>query len=73
MTNRGLIYPIISTSNKNQTTENEIKKFKKVFEIKGLTIFDTFTDEGISESRVREDRRRFNNLIKGQLKRTLTP
>ena len=34
MTNRSVIYIGISTSNKDQTTENEFKELKKVVELK---------------------------------------
>ena len=45
MSNKCLIYKIISTSNKYQTTENKLRELKPIAELKRLTIFDTLTDE----------------------------
>ena len=56
MTNRCVIYTRISTSDKGQTTENQLRELKKVAELKGLTIVDTYTDEGISGSKSRDIR-----------------
>ena len=38
-------------------------------ELKGYTIVDTFTDEGISGSKGREIRTGFDNIIKGAIKK----
>ena len=56
MSNRFIIYTRISSSNKDQTTENQLRELKKIAELKGLTIIDTFTDKGISGSKGREIR-----------------
>ena len=69
MSNRCVIYTRISTSNKDQTTENQLRELKKIAELKGLTIVDTFTDEGISGSKGREIRTGFDNLIKGAIRK----
>tara|TARA_B110000503_G_C7060373_1_gene376384 strand:- start:389 stop:988 length:600 start_codon:yes stop_codon:yes gene_type:complete len=69
MSNRCVIYTRISTSDKGQTTENQLRELKKVAELKGLTIVDTYTDEGISGSKGREIRTGFDNLIKGAVRK----
>ena len=69
MSNRCVIYTRISTSDKGQTTENQLRELKKVAELKGLTIVDTYTDEGISGSKGREIRTGFDNLIKGAIRK----
>ena len=67
MTNRCVIYTRVSTD--NQTTENQLMELKRVVELKGLTIIDTFTDEGISGAKGRDKRTGFDNLIKGAVKK----
>ena len=54
MTNRCVIYTRVSTD--NQTTDNQLMELKRVAELKGLTIIDTFTDEGISGAKGRDIR-----------------
>jgi DNA invertase Pin-like site-specific DNA recombinase len=51
MSNRCVIYTRVSTD--NQTTDNQLIELKRVAQLKGYTIVDTFTDEGISGSKVR--------------------
>jgi DNA invertase Pin-like site-specific DNA recombinase len=68
LSNICVIYTRISTSNKDQTSENQLRELTKITELKGLTIFDTFTDEGISGTKSREIRTGFDNLIKGAVK-----
>jgi len=51
MTNRCVIYTKVSTH--NQTVDNQLIQLKRVAELKALTIFDTFIDEGISGSKGR--------------------
>ena len=67
MTNRCVIYTRVSTD--NQTTDNQLMELKRVAELKGLTIIDTFTDEGISGAKGRDKRTGFDNLIKGAVKK----
>ena len=67
MSNRCVIYTRVSTD--NQTTDNQLIELKRVAELKGYTIVDTFTDEGISGSKGREIRTGFDNLIKGAVKK----
>ena len=69
MSNRCVIYTRISTSDKGQTTLNQSRELEKIAKLKGLTIVDTFTDEGISGSKGREIRTGFNNLIKGAVRK----
>ena len=69
MSNRCVIYTRISTSDKGQTTLNQSRELEKIAKLKGLTIVDTFTDEGISGSKGREIRTGFNNLIKGVVRK----
>ena len=51
MSNWCVIYTRVSTD--NQTTENQLIKLKKIAELRGLTIVDTFIDEAISGSKDR--------------------
>ena len=67
MTNRCVIYTRVSTD--NQTTENQLIELKRVAELKGLQIVNTFTDEGISGAKGRDKRTGFDNLIKGATKK----
>ena len=67
MSNRCVIYTRVSTD--NQTTDNQLIELKRVAQLKGYTIVDTFTDEGISGSKGREIRTGFDNLIKGAVKK----
>ena len=67
MTNRCVIYTRVSAD--NQTTDNQLMELKRVVELKGLTIIDTFTDEGISGAKGRDKRTGFDNLIKGAVKK----
>ncbi len=67
ITNRCVIYTRVSTD--NQTTDNQLMELKRVAELKGLTIIDTFTDEGISGAKGRDKRTGFDNLIKGAVKK----
>ena len=69
MLNRCVIYTRISTSDKGQTTLNQSRELEKIAKLKGLTIVDTFTDEGISGSKGREIRTGFDNLIKGAVRK----
>ena len=69
MSNRCVIYTRISTSDKGQTTLNQSRELEKIAKLKGLTIIDTFTDEGISGSKGREIRTGFDNLIKGAVRK----
>jgi DNA invertase Pin-like site-specific DNA recombinase len=67
MSNRCVIYTRVSTD--NQTTDNQLIELKRVAQLKGYTIVDNFTDEGISGSKGREIRTGFDNLIKGAVKK----
>ena len=49
MSNRCVIYSRVITN--NPTTDNQLIELKRVAELKGYTIVDTFTDEGISGSK----------------------
>lgn len=42
---------------------------KKIAELKGLTIVDTYTNEGKCGSKGREIRTGFDNLIKGTIRK----
>ena len=54
ITNRCVICTRVSTD--NQTTDNQLIELKRVAELKGLTIIDTSTDEGISGAKGRDQR-----------------
>ena len=67
MKNRCVIYTRVSTD--NQTTENQLIELKRVAELKGLQIVNTFPEEGISGAKGRDKRTGFDNLIKGATKK----
>ena len=65
MTKRVAIYCRVSTADKNQTVENQLRDLLAVAERQDWEIVATFTDEGISGSKGRDKRPAFDNLLKG--------
>ena len=64
---RCVIYARVSTD--SQTTDNQINELNRVAELKGYKIVDTFKDEGISGAKGRDERKGFDELIKGAVKK----
>ena len=64
---RCVIYARVSTD--SQTTDNQINELNRVAELKGYKIVHTFKDEGISGSKGRDERKGFDELIKGAVKK----
>ena len=64
---RCVIYARVSTD--SQTTDNQINELNRVAELKGYKIVHTFKDEGISGAKGRDERKGFDELIKGAVKK----
>ena len=64
--NRAVIYSRVSTN--EQTVENQLKILREVAEKKGLEVVREISDEGISGAKGRDDRKGFDELIKGSIK-----
>jgi len=59
------IYARVSTADKNQTVENQLRDLLGVAERQGWTVVATFTDEGISGVKGRDRRPGYDALLKG--------
>ncbi len=64
---RCVTYTRVSTD--SQTTDNQINELNRVAELKGYKIVHTFKDEGISGAKGRDERKGFDELIKGAVKK----
>jgi len=62
-----VIYGRVSTS--DQTIENQILKLKEIVEINNWHLVDSYTDEGISGTKGREQRPEFDRLCKDMVRR----
>ena len=67
MSNRCAIYSRCSTS--EQTVENQIRELKEIAERKGLIVVSQFSDEAISGAKGRDQRKGFDQLIKGVVRK----
>ena len=67
MSNRCAIYSRCSTS--DQTVENQIRELKEIAERKGLIVVSQYSDEAISGSKGRDQRKGFDHLIKGAVRK----
>lgn len=65
LTKRVAIYARVSTADKNQTVENQLRDLLAVAERQGWNVTATFTDEGISGVKGRDRRPGYDNLLKG--------
>ena len=68
MPNKAVIYTRVSTLN-GQTVDNQLNVLREVAEKKGLEIVKEISDEGISGSKGRDERKGFDDLIKGAVKK----
>ena len=68
MNRRAVIYSRVSTLN-GQTVDNQLKVLREVAEKKGLEIVKEISDEGISGAKGRDERKGFDDLIKGAVKK----
>lgn len=59
------IYARVSTADKNQTVENQLRDLLTVAQRQDWEIVATFLDEGISGAKGRDKRPGFDNLLKG--------
>jgi len=65
MTKRVALYARVSTVDKNQTVENQLRDLLAVAERQGWEVVATFTDEGISGVKGRDRRPGYDALLKG--------
>lgn len=65
LTKRVAIYARVSTADKNQTVENQLRDLLAVAQRQDWEIVATFLDEGISGAKGRDKRPGFDNLLKG--------
>ncbi|WP_225212570.1 recombinase family protein, partial [Brevundimonas guildfordensis] len=69
LTKRVAIYARVSTADKNQTVENQLRDLLAVAERQGWEVVATFTDEGISGVKGRDRRPGYDALLKGVARR----
>ena len=62
-------YCRVSTADKNQTVENQLRDLRAVAQRQDWEIVATFLDEGISGAKGRDKRPGFDNLLKGVARR----
>jgi DNA invertase Pin-like site-specific DNA recombinase len=62
---RVAIYARVSTADKNQTVENQLRDLQEVARRQDWIVVATFTDEGISGAKGRDKRPGFDALLKG--------
>ena len=67
MSNRCAIYSRCSTL--DQTVENQIRELKEIAERKSLIVVSQFSDEAISGAKGRDQRKGFDQLIKGVVRK----
>ena len=65
---RVALYSRVSTQ-QSQTTLNQVLQLKEIAKQKGYTIVQEFSDEGISGAKGRGQRKGFDELIKGAVKK----
>ncbi len=65
LTKRVALYCRVSTADKNQTVENQLRDLLAVAQRQDWEIVATFLDEGISGAKGRDKRPGFDNLLKG--------
>lgn len=65
LTKRVAIYCRVSTADKNQTVENQLRDLLAVAQRQDWEVVATFVDEGISGAKGRDKRPGFDSLLKG--------
>ena len=65
--NKAVIYSRVSTI--DQTTENQLKVLREVAEKKGIEVVREISDKGISGAKGRDDRKGFDELITGSIRK----
>ena len=65
--NKAVIYSRVSTI--DQTTENQLKVLREVAEKKGIEVVREISDKGISGAKGRGDRKGFDELITGSIRK----
>ena len=64
---KAVIYSRVSTN--DQTVDNQLKVLREVAERKGLEVVREISDEGISGAKGRDERKGFDELIKGAVRK----
>jgi len=67
MNRKAVIYSRVSTN--DQTVDNQLKVLREVAERKGLEVVREISDEGISGAKGRDERKGFDELIKGAVRK----
>ena len=67
--NKTVIYSRVSTNNKGQNVDNQLRVLRKVARQKGLDVVREISDEGISGAKGRDERQGFDELIKGSIQK----
>ena len=67
MNRKAIIYSRVSTN--DQTVDNQLKVLREVAERKGLEVVREISDEGISGAKGRDERKGFDELIKGAVRK----
>ena len=68
MNKKAVIYSRVSTTN-GQTVENQLRVLREVAEKKGIEVVREISDEGISGAKGRDERKGFDELITGSIRR----
>ena len=68
MHKKAVIYSRVSTTN-GQTVENQLRVLREVAEKKGIEVVREISDEGISGAKGRDERKGFDELITGSIRR----
>ena len=66
---KAVIYSRISTVNKGQNLDNQLRVLRKVAMQKGLDVVREISDEGISGAKGRDERKGFDELITGSIQK----
>jgi DNA invertase Pin-like site-specific DNA recombinase len=69
LTKRVALYCRVSTADKNQTVENQLRDLRAVAQRQDWEVVATFCDEGISGAKGRDKRPAFDALLKGVARR----
>ena len=66
MNRKAVIYSRVSTN--DQTIDNQLKVLREIANKRGLEVVREISDEGISGAKGRDERKGFDELIKGSIK-----
>jgi len=66
MNRKAVIYSRVSTN--DQTIDNQLKVLREIADKRGLEVIREISDEGVSGAKGRDERKGFDQLIKGSIK-----